>query len=93
MFNIPDLYKIEMSFETAEQIMISGCLIRQRSLHRDSSVTIIDRMEFILDEWEIHCSGDACFEDDDAFFEHFRYETNAFNVLYTEMKPLFVKGD
>ena len=84
MFNIPDLYKIEMSFETAEEIM---------SLHRNSGVTIIDRMEYLLDEWEIHCSGDACFEDDDAFFEHFRYETNAFNVLYTEMKPLFVKGD
>jgi hypothetical protein len=42
MFNIPKMYQMDMSFEMAEEIM---------SLHKNSGVTIIDRMENMLSEW------------------------------------------
>ena len=28
-------------------------------------------------------------EDDDDFFDNWKYEVNAYNVVYTSMKPLF----
>ena len=83
MFNIPKMYQMDMSFEMAEEIM---------SLHKNSGVTIIDRMENMLSEWDQHCNGCYFFADDDEFFEFFQYEANAFNVLYREMKHLFRYG-
>jgi len=29
------------------------------------------------------------FENDDGFFDNWKYEVNAFNVVFTSMKPLF----
>lgn len=81
MFNIPDMYKMDMPFEMAEEIM---------SLQKNSGATIIDMMKNVQYKWELHCSGHHFFEDDDAFFEFWKYEVNAFNVLYAEMKHLFV---
>ena len=83
MFNIPDMYKMNMSFETAEHVMSS---------QGENGVTIIDAMENVKSKWELHCSGHHFFVDDDEFFEFWRYEANAFNVLYTEMKHLLRYG-
>tara|TARA_Y100000004_G_scaffold145089_1_gene165456 strand:- start:162 stop:383 length:222 start_codon:yes stop_codon:yes gene_type:complete len=51
--------------------------------------TLLDKMEDMQDKWDRHCMGQSPFEDDDEFFECFRYEVNAYNVIYREMKPLF----
>ena len=80
MFDIPKMYQMDMSFEMAEEIM---------SLHKNSGVTIIDTMENVKSKWELHCSGHDFFADDDEFFECWQYETNAYNVMYAAMKPLF----
>ena len=81
MFAIPDMYEMNMSFETAEHVMSS---------QGENGVTIIDAMHNLIDERNQHCDGADFFADDDEFFEFFQYEANAFNVLYTEMKHLFV---
>ena len=83
MFNIPDMYKMNMSFETAEHVMSS---------QGENGVTIIDTMENLCSEWNWHCNGADFFSDDDEFFEFFQYEANAFNVLYGEMKHLLRYG-
>jgi hypothetical protein len=83
MFAIPDMYKMNMSFETAEHVMSS---------QGENGVTIIDAMENLCSEWNWHCNGADFFADDDEFFEFFQYEANAFNVLYTEMKHLLRYG-
>jgi len=81
MFDIPKMYQMNMSFETAEHVMSS---------QGEDGVTIIDMMENVKSKWELHCSGHDFFADDDEFFECWQYEANAFNVLYDEMKHLFV---
>ena len=48
---------------------------------------MLEGMEAMNLAWEEHCKSDA--EDDDVFFEHFEYEVNAFNKVFSEMKPLF----
>lgn len=78
MFDIPKMYQMDMDLDTAEAVL------------RGKSTTVIDMMENVKYKWELHCSGHDFFEDDDAFFNFWQYEVNAFNVLYTEMKPLFV---
>jgi hypothetical protein len=52
--------------------------------------TLLDKMEDMQDKWNRHCSGHSPFECDDEFFECFRYEVNAYNVIYSTFKPLFV---
>jgi len=81
MFNIPDIYKINLSLTDAEHVM---------SRYNEYDITIIDNMRNLLDEWNQHCDGADFFADDDEFFEYFKYEVNAFNILYTEMQHLFV---
>ena len=80
MFNIPDMYKMNLSFTDAEHVM---------SRYGE---TIIDNMHDLLSEWHQHCDGADFFADDEEFFEYFKYEANAFNVLYSEMKHLFRYG-
>lgn len=46
-------------------------------------------MEQFVEKWDRHCAGDSMFENDDDFFANWKYEVNAFNVVYTSMKPLF----
>ena len=46
-------------------------------------------MEHVKARWELHCSGHDFFADDDEFFDCWKYEVNAYNVMYEAMKPLF----
>ena len=48
------------------------------------------RQEHVNEHWERYCADESLYEDDDAFFEHFEYEVNAFNKVFSTMKPLFV---
>ncbi len=82
MFTIPDFYKMDMTFDTAERVL------------RGTKTSVIDMMENVNSKWELHCSGHDFFVDDDEFFEFWQYEVNAYNVIYSAMNPLFeVKHD
>lgn len=49
---------------------------------------VLEAMENLNEHWDRHVvSGD----DDDLFFELWESEVNAFNVIFSAMKPLFVK--
>ena len=77
MFRIPSFYHMALDFDAAVRIMTGH------------STTLLDKMEDMQDKWDRHCMGQSPFEDDDEFLECFRYEVNAYNVIYREMKPLF----
>ena len=78
MFDIPKMYQMDMDLDTAEAVL------------RGAKTTVIDTIENVKSKWELHCSGHDFFADDDEFFEFWQYETNAYNVMYAAMKPLFV---
>ena len=76
MFRIPGFYQMpNMTFEEAKAVFAGDML---------KGMTQID------EQWERHCAGDSMFDDDDDFFDTWQYEVNAYNVVYTTMKPLFV---
>lgn len=77
MFRIPDFYKMpEMTFEAAKHVF-AGDLLKG--------------MEQIQEHWDRYATGNAddMYEDDDDFFDTWQYEVNAYNVVYSTMKPLF----
>ena len=78
MFKIPNFHKMEMTFEDAKSVLLTV---------NDSLLEGMDHMNAM---WEKHCSNDSMYEDDDAFFENWIYEVNAYNKVYSTMKPLFV---
>ena len=65
-----------MNFETAKSVF-AGDLLKG--------------MEMIQEHWDRYARGEAddMYEDDDAFFDCWQYEVNAYNVVYSTMKPLF----
>ena len=77
MITIPKIYQMNMDLDTAERVL------------RGQSTTVIDMMEHVKSRWELHCSGHDFFADDDEFFDCWKYEVNAYNVMYEAMKPLF----
>ena len=77
MFDIPKMYQMNMDLTMAEQVL------------KGQSTTVIDMMENLKSKWELHCSGHDFFADDDEFFDCWKYEANAYNVMYAAMKPLF----
>jgi len=76
MFMIPSFYEMNVTFDDA-------C----RTIKNFGNGSMLEGMEAMNLAWEEHCKSDA--EDDDVFFEHFEYEVNAFNKVFSEMKPLF----
>ena len=78
MFIIPKMYQMEMDLDTAERVL------------KGAKTTVIDMMENVQSKWELHCSGHHFFADDDEFFDHWKYEVNAYNVMYKEVGRLFV---
>lgn len=78
MFRIPAAYQMDMDFDTARSVMGGN---------------ILEQMENIKMRWDLHCSGRTPFEDDSGFYECWQYEVNAFNVIYKELRPLFVGDD
>ena len=77
MFNIPTFYQQNMDFDTAKAVF-NGDLLKG--------------MEMIQEHWDRYASGNSgdMYEDDDDFFATWEYEVNAYNVVYSTMKPLFV---
>lgn len=82
MFRIPSFYKMDFDLETAVKVLGQSSITKMP--------TLLDKMEDMRDKWNRHCSGHSPFECDDEFFECFRYEVNAYNVIYSTFKPLFV---
>jgi hypothetical protein len=89
MFMIPSFSKMEMSFDEAVNIIkgrANGDLLE--------GMKSVDRM------WKMHCDSQNAFfkgeidemiyGDDEEFFEHWCYETNAYNVVFENMSKLFV---
>lgn len=79
MFNIPSFNQMEMTFEEAKGILeIDGSILRG--------------MEHVNEHWERYCAGeaDAMYSTDEEFFDVWSHEVNAYNMVYTTMKPLFV---
>ena len=76
MFNIPTFYQQNMDFDTAKAVF-NGDLLKG--------------MEMIQEHWDRYATGNSCdmYEDDDEFFATWEYEVNAYNVVYSTMKPLF----
>ena len=77
MFNIPTFYQQDMDFDTAKAVF-NGDLLKG--------------MEMIQEHWDRYATGNSgdMYEDDDDFFATWEYEVNAYNVVYSTMKPLFV---
>ena len=75
MFRIPSFYEMNVTFDDA-------C----RTITNFGNGSMLEGMEAMNHAWEEHCKSDA---EDDVFFEHFEYEVNAFNKVFSEMKPLF----
>ena len=76
MFNIPTFYQQNMDFDTAKAVF-NGDLLKG--------------MEMIQEHWDRYATGNSgdMYEDDDDFFATWEYEVNAYNVVYSTMKPLF----
>ena len=77
MFRIPSFYEMpNMTFEEAKAVF-AGDLLKG--------------MEQIQEHWDRYATGNAgdMYDDDDAFFDTWQYEVNAYNVVYSTMKPLF----
>lgn len=77
MFRIPDFYKMpEMTVEQAKWVF-QGELLRG--------------MEALDNHWKRYCRGElnGVYEDDDDFFDTWQTEVNAYNIVYTQMAPLF----
>ena len=74
---IPEVHKMEMTFEEAK------CVLTINN-------SLFDVMEHVDAMWEKHCADDTIYEDDDDFYEHWVYEVNAYNKVFETMKPLFV---
>ena len=79
MFRIPTNYKMEMSFEDAT-----------KTLKNFSSNGLLESMELMNNIWDDYANGKLLFEDDQEFFDAYEYETNAYNKVFENMKPLFV---
>ena len=76
MFNIPTFYQQNMDFDTAK-LVFGGDLLKG--------------MEMIQEHWDRYATGNSgdMYEDDDDFFATWEHEVNAYNVVYSTMKPLF----
>ena len=77
MFRIPEYYQMpEMTFQQA-QATFGGDLLKG--------------MEQVSEHWDRYARGecDELYQDDDDFYETWVYEVNAYNTVYSTMKPLF----
>lgn len=81
MFRIPAVYKFEMSTKEATEV-----------LTRYGLGDMLKAMELMDKNWNNHCAGTGAilFDSDSDFYEYYEAEVNAYNVIYAEMKPLFV---
>lgn len=64
------------------------------TMTRHGGGDLLKGMESMVTLWNEYCSGDLAdtYEDDDDFFNDWSYETNAFNVVFENMAPLFAEA-
>ena len=75
MFNIPNFYEDEVSFQEGWNAM--------KAHGRGDTLEGMNAMQRC---WEEHCaSGDEA----DEFFENYEYEVNAYNAVFSNMQPMF----
>tara|TARA_Y100000114_G_scaffold127375_1_gene123989 strand:- start:6194 stop:6436 length:243 start_codon:yes stop_codon:yes gene_type:complete len=77
MLFIPDFYiDDEMTFDEACQILRTG----------NSVVTGLMKIQ---DLWDDYCAGKfTVYECDDDFYSEWRYELNAFNIVFAAIQPI-----
>jgi hypothetical protein len=73
MFRLPKSLELSMSYAEAKAII---------------GPDLLGGMKRIDQLWQDHNNG-KLYGFDDEFFENFVHEVNAFNVVYTTMRPLF----
>lgn len=82
MFRIPHFYEENFCFDDAVAIMKGH-----------GRGDLLEGMQAMDRVWEEYLASQgketARFEDDDAFYENYCYEVNAYNVVFENMKPLF----
>jgi len=83
MFRIPSFYVDAPSFEEAV-----------RTITNRGSGDLLKGMESMNKLWDEYCSGKLAdsYEDDEDFFYTWSYETNAYNVVFENMAPLFAEA-
>mgnify|MGYP001403510121 CR=1 FL=1 len=75
MFRIPSFYQETVDFKTAWNTITN--------FGRGDALEGMNAMNRV---WEEHCASDDY--DDDAFWEMYAYEVNAYNVVFTNMNKL-----
>lgn len=80
MFNIPEEFTFDMSFDDA------AAVISNRGYG-----DLLEGMKSMNKLWDEYCLTDYSerFEDDDDFYETFENEVNAYNVVFSNMSKLF----
>ena len=81
MFRIPSFYEDKVTFATAWETM--------KSFGRGDCLEGMNAMDRV---WEEHCAtpGVHCDLDDDAFWDMYAYEANAYNAVFKDMRKLFI---
>lgn len=82
MFVIPDFYVDTPTFEDAV-----------RTVEMQGNGDLLAGMESIEQRWNEYASGkmDMIYNSDDAFYDVWCYEVNAYNVVFEGMSQLFHK--
>jgi len=78
MFRIPAFNQFDMTFEEA-------CVTMKHYGRGD----LLEGMQAMDRVWEEHASGSDRFDSDSDFYEWYEAEVNAYNTVYSTMKPLF----
>jgi len=78
MLRIPNFYEDTPSFDNA-----------WKTITNFGRGDALEGMEAMNRVWEEHCASG---NDDDAFWDNYIYEANAFNVVFENMGKLFGKA-
>ena len=79
MFRIPDFYTDTPTWEDAV-----------RTVKSQGNGDLLAGMEAIQERWDEYASGkqDMIYHSDDAWYDHWCYEINAYNVVFENMSAL-----
>lgn len=79
MFRIPEVYKVEMTFDEAKDTLTR---LTMKS-------GLLEGMVYMNEKWDEHCQKDDAHDSD--FYETWCYECSAFNTVFEKMSPLFAE--